>query len=237
VSRYKQPWERVELGGKRCRMQILDPLTAFKLEQELAAALGDELCMVIAAPGQVLGGVWAGASIGSARNARELAALSAEPVGKSVAARSLELLALTLARCLMSARPDPAWAVGVWESCVLDRLRVDGEVIEDGRDWAELRWSPLVKWRAMAAQVRQTFGPLWTRSHYKLRSTAKDHGVPEPDGVPQASRWADELARAGHARSKMEILYEWTPVDMIDTVEGAAYTAERERRAYAATKG
>lgn len=237
MSRYRQPWGRLDLGGKRCRLQILDPAATFDVEPQLVAKLGDTLSLSLAAPDEILGAVWR-QSTADGPVGVDLRTLARDPVeGPALAANALRLLGGVLSQCLIDARVQPRWIRDVFGVLVLGRLEVDGEVIEDARDWARAGLPPVAKWQAMAAQLRQTFGPLWLRSPYTMRAKVKDYGVPQPKGVPVAVRWADALAKLGVVGSSREMLIEWTPVEMIERVENAAYNAEVERRAYVAAGG
>lgn len=233
MSRYRQPWEHIELAGREFELQVLDPGTAFELEPELVGQLGEATAMAIAAPGVVLSGVWSGAS--------KLAGLDEAPVGlrdalqgggegRVLATASIAMLGRVLADCLMTAQPSHEWAVSTFRRAVLGRLRVEGRLIRTPRDWRRAALGPWVKWQALAAQLQQTFGPLWTRSPFRHRGPkVKDYGVKSPD-VPVAVAWANALAKSGSAGSSLEVLERWTPVHMIQIVEEAAADAERHRR-------
>ena len=230
---YDQPWRRVDLSGKRCMLQILDPATAFDLEPQLVAVLGDALSLTAAAPTEILGAVWRRSVAGA--GGIDLRDLVNDPVcGPAAAVQSITSLGTLLSTCIAEARLDPAWVRHMFAALVLGRLEVGGELVETSADWMRANMRPVSKWQAMAAQLQQTFGPLWLRSPYSVRSTHKDYGVPKPKDVPIAVAWADNLARCGSAGSAREILREWTPVEMIEIVENAAYTAEHEKRAHAA---
>jgi hypothetical protein len=43
VTDFRQPWRRVEIGGRRFQLQIVDPSTAFELEPSLIELLGETL--------------------------------------------------------------------------------------------------------------------------------------------------------------------------------------------------
>lgn len=226
MSEYRQPWQRVTIAGRRCRLQILDPQTAFELEPELVRGFGEHLTMALAAPSQVFGSVWDRA-LGD--HGRSLSECLADPeLGPEVAADGLKLLAGLLARAVYELDTDAAWVIEATRRMLLGRLEVEGTIIDE---WSDFKMGARGRWRAVAAQVAQTFGPLWTRSPYRLRSKVETYGVPEPKGVPVAVRWADTLAKQGSASSSHEILTVWTPVRMIEIVEATAYAAERERRA------
>jgi len=234
MSQWRQPWSVIDLDGRRCRLQILDPATAFALEPELVAVLGETLTMACAAPDELIGAVWRHSAAGWT-TAQSIRSLASDPVGgPEAAATAIRTLGQIVCSCLIDAKISPAWARDVFGRMVYGRLDVGRRVIvEDSRDYARAGFGPMIKWRIMAAQLRQTFGPLWLRSPYTVRSTSKalDYGVAQPKSVPVAVRWADNLARLGSAGSSREILREWTPVEMIEIVENAAYQAEHERRA------
>lgn len=163
---------------------------------------------------------------------------ASDPVaGQAVATRALVSCGRLLAQALARLNLDGPWIRDVFAASVIGRLEVDGGLIEIPSDYAALRWPWSAKWQVLAAQLRQTYGEMWTRSPYRLRSEVNTHGVPEPKSVPLAVRYADTLAAQGHASSPREILREWTPLDMIEIIESAAYSAERERRAYQAARG
>ncbi len=231
VSEYRQPWRSVDLCGRRCRLQILDPATAFTLEPRLVEVLGETFAFAVAAPHQLIGAVWANATANA--HASDIRELIRDPeIGSEMAADAISTLASILAKCITDARLDGGWVRTVFDMMVLGRLSLDGVVIEDARDWAEAGMPWAAKWDAMGAQLRQTYGPLWTRSPYTRRTVVKDYGVPVPKGVPIAVRWADNLAKRGSASSSLEILTEWTPVRMIEIVENAAYESANEQMAY-----
>jgi hypothetical protein len=237
VGDYRQPWRRVEIGGRRFHLQVVDPSTAFDIEPELVAALGDTLSLFIAAPDHVIGTAMKQAAGGGTSDPALLGIVDIAPVtGNARTATAIASLGRVLADCIMSARLEPAWVRATYGRLVLGRLRIGEDYIDGARDWARLGFGPLAKWQALAAQIQQSFGPLWTRSPYKLRVPAKDYGVPEPTGVPVATRYAIELAKAGVASSMQEILDEWTPVRMIEVIEAQTYAAENERRAHEAAK-
>lgn len=232
MSEFRQPWRRVAIAGHRCRMQVLDPSTAFRLEPEIAAQLGDAASMLMAAPDAVMAAVAKSVRAGTTR-----VSIGLGPVDEFEPDPTLDAITRwgqVIARALAGLDVDGRWLASTWRACVLERLEVDGRVIEDAEDWQRLGWGWAAKWHALAAQMRNTFAPLWTRSPYLLRTEVETHGVPEPTSVPLAVRWADALAVQGHAASSREILREWTPLEVIEIVESAAYQAERERRAHKA---
>lgn len=231
MSDWRQPWRRVALDGRRCHLQIVDPQTAFELEPQLVAALGDTLSFAVSAPTELLGAVWRRSASG-ATDAASLRSLMDDPdEGPACAAQSIALMGTVLAECIKAANLDFVWMRRMFGGLVLGRLRVGDEEIETARDWQALGFRPRAKWQAMAAQIQQSFGPLWMREPYRLRTPSKDYGVPAPKGVPVAVRYAHELAKTGVASSAREILKEWTPIEMIEAVESQTYTSEVERRA------
>lgn len=235
MSEYRQPWTRVRLAGRRCHLQILDPATAFELEPELVRTLGDTLSFSAAAPGEVLAGVWQHATAGPDFDVRGLVT---DPVrGPALATEMLTGLGLLLAQCIAAVPGDASLMRRMFATLVLERIKVDDVVIEDAEDWTALGMPVLAKWQAMVLQLRQTFGPLWTRSPYSSGARSKDYGIPRPTSVPIAVQWADSIARLGSASSVNEILHEWTPVRMIEVVESAAYLAANEQRAMDESRG
>lgn len=222
MTRWGQPWERVEIAGQRCRLQILDPQTALELEPELAVRLGDGAARLMAAPDSVTSAV-----LRSAQSGR----LADEFTGDSNTAAFASVIGYTRSVCsaLMGFNAGGEWLASAWSRCVLDRFEYAGRVVEDARDWDRLQFPAIVKWQVLVAQLRQSFGPLWTRSPYKVSARQDASSVPEPTGIPLAVRYAVNLASQGHAPSRREILLEWTPVELIEVVESAAYTAAVER--------
>lgn len=236
MSDYRQPWRRVEIGGRRCRLQILDPVTAFDVEPDLVRVFGDTLAFALSAPGELLGAVWKQAAAG-ASTASHLREMMQDPTeGPERTVETITALTKVLAECLTTANISPGWIAQIFRQVVLGRIEVDGEVLLTPRDWASTKLPPMAKWQAIAAQVQQTFGPLWMRKPYRLQVKARDYGVPQPAGVPKAARYAAELAKAGIASSAMEILDQWTPVRMIEMVEAQTYAVENERRAHEAAR-
>jgi hypothetical protein len=202
---------------------VLDPRTAFEFEHEMAAQLGDAAAKLMAAPADVVQRVVADAK------ARRLPVLA--EYDESL--ETLQRWMLTVAQALLGFRPDPAWLTYAWSRCVLGRFKVDGGLVEDLADWQAARFSWRAKWAVLIAQLRQTYGPLWTRSPYKVPRVPDDGlNIQPPPGVPIAVQWADALAVQGHATSANEVLTKWTPVEVIDAVENAAFRAARERLAH-----
>lgn len=236
MSDYRQPWRRVVLAGRRCHLQVVDPQTAFDLEPDLVRVLGDTLSFAVSAPSELLGAVWRRSAAG-ATDAASLRALMEDPdEGPVRAAQTIASLGTVLAECIKAADLDVAWVRRTFGALVLGRLRVGDEGIETVRDWQAAGFRPRAKWQAMAAQVQQSFGPLWMREPYRLRTPTKDYGVPAPKSIPVAVRYAHELAKTGVASSSEEILNRWTPLRMIEAVESQTYTAEVERRANEAAR-
>lgn len=235
MTDFRQPWRRVEIGGRRCLLQIVDPATALELEPELNRVLGGTLALFLAAPDQVVGA----AVKGAAPDPATLGIVEVdERVGHERTAAAIQSLGLLLAECIRAAQLDATWVRATFGRLVLGRMRIGEDYMDTARDWGRLGFGPLAKWQALAAQVQQSFGPLWTRSPYNLRVEARDYGVPQPVGVPLAVRYAAELAKTGVASSVREILDTWTPVQMIEIVEAQTFAAENERRAHrAATSG
>jgi hypothetical protein len=120
---------------------------------------------------------------------------------------------------------------------VLGRVEVDGALVESWAKWNALARDPLTKWTAIGAQLVNTYGPLWRRAPYKAGRPAETYGVPDPD-VPIAMQWASELAAQGRCGDPVQVMREWTALDLIMAVEVAARAAEVSRRASeAARKG
>lgn len=231
MNRYRQPWSRVRLPGHHVRLQVLDPSTAFELEPQLVDILGDALALVVAAPDDIVAAVGRHAASGGGR--KSIQELATDPFfGPEMAADSIRSLGLVLANSIAALPADYRRVSRLFKEMVLGRIRVTDTVVEDAIDWDSVGFSAIDKWMLFGAQLRQTFGPLWTRSPYTVRGKEeKGSGIPEPKSVPMAVRWADNLARLGSASSSREILEEWTPVQMIEIVESAAYTAMVEQRA------
>jgi hypothetical protein len=229
----------VTVGGVRCRLQILDPATAFELEPELVKILGDTLSFAAAAPDELLGAVWHHAAGGHGVDIQELAR---DPVrGPEMAVAAIRSLGSLLAACVARAPVSAPWVRRMFSTLVLERFKVRisraarygvhaDRLVEEVEDWNEIGFRPVVKWQVMAAQIRQTFGPLWTRSPYTTSTRHKSYGVPVPQSSP-AVLWADNLAVLGSASSANEILNEWTPIRMIEIVESSAYRAANEQKA------
>lgn len=238
MSRYGQPWKRVRIHGAVASLQILDPETAFEVEPQLVRRLGDSLSLLAGAPEDVRSKIRERALAESGVTEREA---SSDPKARSlVTLNSAQLVARMVEQiggAVARREIDPAWLLEMFETLVLGRLKVRGEIVEDCADWQALGWAPRAKWLAMWTQVSQTFGPLWMRAPYRLRVESKDYGVRSPPGVPIASLWADELASQGRAASSVEVLRTWTPLEMIRVVESSAYKAELSRRQMESTRG
>lgn len=228
MTKYRQPWNRLRIAGRRCKLQILDPATAFELEPELVRTLGDTLSFAIAAPGEIVTSVLTHAAGGVS----VVEAMRDPVMGTEMAVETLRILGLLMSACIESIpTSNTKWIRQMFGRMVLERFQVDGQLVEEIEDWHELGFGPMVKWQVMGAQMRQTFGPLWTRSPYDSGLRKKDYGIAMPKSVPIAVMWADSLAKLGSASSSAEILKEWTPVEMIDVVESAAFAAATEQRA------
>jgi hypothetical protein len=235
VTYYRQPWGRLTVTGRRCRLQVLDPITAFELEPELIDRFGEPLVMLLAARGNVVGSLWSGVladhgftgTIGDAVRDREQ--------GLDIAADGVRRTVEMLTACAVSANLEGRWLAQVFERMVFDRLKVDDVLVEDWTTWAQAGLGPFGRWQVLAFQIEQTFQPLWIRKPYSLRSPkSKDYGVPVP-GVATAVQWAANLAKMGYVASSHEVLTDWTPVALMDQVDIAAHAAEVERRAMDAT--
>jgi len=214
VSQWRQPWQRLRVAGRRCRLQILDPQLAFELERDLLDRLGDPLAKMLADPSAVADAVGFGPGLVEIDAAEAMLRRTARLVALAISAMTL----------------DGAWVAELFERTVLDRFEVDGQHVEDWQRWRELELPASARWVVLGAQVSQTFGPLWSRAPYELRAKKPEtYGVPSP-GSPKAVQWAAALARQGLA-SVDEILSVWTPVRLIEVVETAAEAAEIQRRA------
>lgn len=232
MSEFRQPWRRVYVGDRRVRLQVLDPQTAFEWEPRLIQALGDTLAFAAAAPDQITGAVMKHASGG-----RPIESAIKDPVhGPAMAAASMHTFAHLLADCLEGATVSPRFVGRAFRAMVIGKLEVDREPVEDMRDYLAVGFRPMDKWRLLGAQIKLSFGPLWTRKPYRLKSTHETYGVDRPKDVPMAVAWADSLAVRGSASSSVEILTAWTPERMIQVVEVAAQTAEIEKRAALAVR-
>jgi hypothetical protein len=228
VSEYRQPWNSVILGRRRVRLQVLDPQTTFEFEPRLIEALGDTLALLAAAPDKMTTAVWRHA----AQTSEDLEQTLLDPVhGPAMTRQAMLTFAELVAEALTSSSVSPRLSAIAFRRLVFGKLEVGGRPISTPREYADARLRPLDKWRLLGAQIQQSYGPLWLRSPYRLRSRREDYGVPRPKDVPLAVAWADSLAVRGSASSSIEILTRWTPVQMIQVVEVAAQQAEIERRA------
>lgn len=237
MSEFKQPWRPIKVDGRRARLQILDPATAFAWEPTLVGLLGDTLSFAVSAPDQIFGAVLAraaGPGIGAGLDIRHV--LSDPVHGPEMAASTIRLVGSIVANAIERLQIEPQIARKALRDFAYGRLKVGDALIEDAEAWSVAGLRPMAKWVVIAAQIRQTFGPLWTRAPYQLRSESKTYGVPEPSSVPLAVRWADNLAKNKSASSSHEILTTWTPVRMIEVVENNAYQNEIDRRAHEAAK-
>jgi len=235
VSEFGQPWRRVDLAGERCQLQVLDPATAFELEPLLADALGDSSALVIVAPAKIGEAFLRLSGLGDDEDFADAASDEFDGLGR-VGQMMLSAADLIVSAIQHAAVLDHKVVTRLFGAMVYERLTVGGSVVADGRDWMALNWAPQWKWHAMAVQIRQTFGPLWTRSPYQTRGGAVTDGVPEPVDVPLAVQYASNLTKQGYASSPEDVLRTWTPVRMVEVIESAAYAAERERVAYEKAK-
>lgn len=235
MNYYRQPWGRLTVTGRRCRLQVLDPVTAFDLEPQLIERFGEHLVMLLAARGNVIGSLWAsvladhgfGGSLTDAANDPE----SGLPIAVAGLRRTMALLST----CAQEMRVEGCWLADVFGRMVFDRLTVDGVTIEDWDAWDSAGLGSVGRWRVLAFQLEQTYQPLWVRKPYSVRKKkGKDYGVPLPDTVPLATQWANNLAKMGYVASAHDVLVGWTPSQLMDAVDMAAYQAETERRAMAA---
>jgi hypothetical protein len=217
------------------KVQILDPATAFELEGEIVDRLGDQLSLTLAAPEHVLGSLWKHVAGETGLDFTETVTARDRGLAVEVGADFVIVLLRALTSEIADTKVDPQWLASTWRKCVLGRVQFDGRHIDVMSDWSRLKLGPLAKWHVLTAQLRATFAPLWLRSPYTFRPKVQDFGVPEPTSVPMAVRWANEITRLGHG-STDEIIRKWTPVRLIEVVEAAAFTAERERRQIDATR-
>ncbi len=236
MTYFRQPWGRLTVTGRRCRLQVLDPATAFELEPQLIENFGEHLVMLLAARGNVYGQLWNGvlADHGFTGSLSEVAKSGEQ--GLEIATDALRRTVAMLTQCAQEARLDGRWLAEVFERMAFDRLRVDDLLIEDWTTWRESGLGPLARWQVLAAQIEQTYQPLWLRAPYSVRGPAgKDYGVKPPPGVSAVSQWANNLAMMG-STSAQEIFANWTPVQLMDAVDSAAYKAEIDRKAMDAAK-
>lgn len=237
MNYYRQPWGRVTVTGHRCRLQVLDPVTAFDLEPQLIDRLGEPLAMALAAPRHVLGPMWSGIVGDEGYGSTFAEVVQHDDRRLEIAAAGLQRMAAMLRSCMLDARIDGGWIVTTFESLIFDRLRIDDHVVEDWDSWRATGLGAEARWRLLAAQMEQTYRPLWTRAPYSAgRKKPQDYGVPVPTSVPMAVQWADALVTMGHVSSAHEVVTAWTPVQLIDAVDLAAQHAENERRAMDAAK-
>ncbi len=230
MTDFRQPWRRVEISGRRCHLQIVDPATAFELEPSLVDVLGNTLALFVAAPEQVIGTALKRAVEGA--EAEDLyGEFSNAPPPASRTTEAIVTLAKLLAQCIVTAQIEPAWLQQTFKRLIYGRMRFGEEYVDNAKDWGREGLGPLAKWEVLVTQIQQSFGPLWTRSPYQLRVQGVDYKVPPPPGVSRAAQYAAEIARANLASSAREVLDEWTPVRMIEMTETQAYVAEIERRA------
>lgn len=222
MSNYQQDSSRFTIRDQRWRLQVLDPATAFEIEPAVIAKLGPVLSLATVAPVELLG------RIGDAGK-------QGDPLTRVGVQGAL--LADTLQQAVDSLDLDPRWLLGLFDLAVFDRATVNGEVLDAWETWARLGMRPLDKWHVLARQLQQTFAPLWLRSPYSpSKRKITKHGVKAPD-TPLAVQWAATITEQGYASSVREVLRSWTPAQLIDVVETAAYNAEvKHRLAEDATK-
>ena len=232
MTYYQQPWGRLTVTGRRCRLQVLDPSTAFDLEPELIDRLGDNLAIAVSSPEHVLRATWSKALEDSGYIATAVDH-TPEDTAKAAAAGLVRIRDLFVAS-IIGARIDGKWVKACFERMIFDRLVVDDDLIQDWSSWASADLGPAARWRLMAAQLAQTYGPLWVRSPYSPGKRSPDMGVPLPKSVSKAMQWADALVKMGHVASSHEVLTAWTPTHLMDVVDLAAFQAEHERRTMAA---
>lgn len=237
MTYYRQPWGRLTVTGQRCRLQVLDPSTAFDLEPELVERFGDHLLMAIGAPRHVLGAMWSGVAGEQGYGGSFAEAIRDPEHGLEIAAAGLQRMTRLLITCMVEARIDGPWIVHAFDRMIFDRLVVGDVTVEDWDTWQRTGLGAEARWRLIAAQIEQTYQPLWIRSPYTVRSKAPpDLGVPVPHNVPIAVQWADALATTGHVSSAHEALTTWTPEALMNVVDMAAYQAEIERRSLESAK-
>lgn len=232
MTYYRQPWGRLTVTGRRCRLQVLDPVTAFELEPQLIERFGEHAVMLLAARGNVLGSLWSGVLVEHGIAGSFVDAAKDPEQSLTVAMAGLRRTVSLLTTCAKEMNPAGPWLAKVFERMAFDRLKVDGMLIEDWADWAATGLGAAARWRLFTFQIEQTFQPLWTRKPYSLRTKGgKDYGVSVPDAVPMAAQWANNLAKMGYVASAHDVLVGWTPMQLMDAVDMAAYQAEIERRA------
>jgi hypothetical protein len=230
VTNFHQDWGRFEIRGQSCRLQVLDPVTTFEIEPELVAHFGNTLLMSVAAPDNVISALGGSASQAHGIDGSLVEAMRDRDRGTDVAATGLRLLSQVLQSAILNTDLDADWLVQTFEAVVFDRLKIGGSLVECWTDWQRAGMRPADKWLVLAAQLRQTYRPLWTRSPYDVRlKEVKDYGVKAPNS-PKAEQWAYALAKAGVA-SPNEILRHWSPERLIQQVELQAMEAARHERA------
>jgi hypothetical protein len=236
VTYFLQPSSPLELGGKRCRLQILDPETTFEIEPDLETRFGSKLVLLLAAPKAMIEAIGGVASTIYGIDGTLSDAMHDPEHGEHACEEALALFSRLFTEGLLAADLDGRWLAKTFQRMVFGRLTVEGETVESWADWRQHGLRPFDRWYALAFQISQTYKPLWLRSPYNLRPQGtKDYGVPKPR-TPKAVQWAAMLTQQGYAASPHEVLTQWTPSRLIDVVETAAYMAETERRAVLAAK-
>jgi hypothetical protein len=235
VTDFRQSWNRLSIRGRPCRLQVLDPLTTFEVEPSLIENLGETLLMAMAAPETVLAAIGGTAASAHGLSGTLTGAMQDPECGSAVAETGLRLLTDSITSAVLGANLDPKWLAETFERLIFDRFKIDGELIEDWTGWTRAQMRPVDRWRLLAAQISQTYQPLWTRHPYNVRTEkVKTYGVPAPK-TPKAVQWAAALAVQKYG-SVDEILTCWDPTRLMDVVESAAEKAETERRAHEAAK-
>lgn len=218
MNGFEQPWRRYDFAGHTIRLQILDPALAFDIEPELAQHFAPRVLSALASPEAVAAGI-------DARAAE----------ADNPAAERLRLAGQLPGRMLVGLPKDGRWLAQTFELLVLERLRVDGQLIETRAELAAVKLTVWQRWRLLGLQLAQTFEPLWARSPYQpSKRKVEDYGVTAPNS-PIAAQWAGHLS-GQIATSPHEMLTRWTPLDLIIQVERAAMAAEITRRAQEAAE-
>ena len=215
MTRWRQPWISYDLDGRRIEIQVLDPATAFELEPQIIAQIGEAAALTLASPMGMI----------AAAGRHAWADDSGQPVAVA-AARGVLALARDIARRM---RPEPAWMLDAVERLLFERVRLDGALVVGWRSLDTAEFGPVQRWTLVAISIAQTFADLWTRAPYDARAPrGHDYGVPQPN-TPLAVAWAAALAREGYASGMAEILDTWTPLRKLEAVELLAEQAAIQR--------
>ncbi len=222
---YSQPWADFKVEGVDMALQVLDPVTAFRLEHEIIDTLGVDVAVLLSDPAAVIRKMWA--QIPGEVESR----------GAAVAVEALALAFLkqvsALASLLQTKPIDGSWVYGFFKKAVFGRFEVNGTAVNSGSAWEacarEHGLTPRAKWVVLSQQLGLTYAPLWSRSPYRAPDkedptvAAAARAVPRPADVEPCVQWAHALAKAQYASSVREILREWTPADVAASIDTLAY--------------